>query len=138
MRRIAALLAVVLLSACTKEIEQSTRPSSVSGTYQLRTYGGRSLPVVVSTDASGVWEITSGELVIGSDQSWSETGAYRGTNGTKVTPTSVGSSGSWVFLRDYAYMLFNDKVYNYQFSGTAAGGSVTLDLLNGNALVYSH
>jgi hypothetical protein len=137
MRRIAALLAVVLLGACTHEIDQSTRPASVTGTYQLHTYGGRSLPVVVSTDASGVWEIVSGQLIIGNDQSWSETVDYRVTKGTKVVTTSVGSSGSWTFMRDFAYMMFNDKVYNYQFTGTAAGGSVTLDLVDGNALVYS-
>jgi hypothetical protein len=137
MRRYAALLAVVFLAACQTEIEQSTRPNSVAGSYQLRSYGGRSLPALVSSDSSGVLEITGGNLVIGADQSWSQTQDYRLTKGTKVQPASVGSSGSWVFLRDYAFMLFNDKVYNYQFSGTVAGRSVTLDLDNGSSLVFS-
>ncbi|HEV7991602.1 MAG TPA: hypothetical protein VGP25_07235 [Gemmatimonadaceae bacterium] len=136
MRRIAALLAVVFLAACTREIEQSTRPDAIVGTYQLHTYGGRSLPALVSTDTAGVWEVTSGELVLGSDQSWTETVNYRLTKGAKVQTASFGSSGSWAFIRDYAFMVFNDKVDNYQFSGTAAGGSVTLELVNGNALVY--
>jgi len=137
MRRFAALLAVVFLAACGTEIEQSTRPSSVAGTYSLRTYAGRSLPAVVSTDTSGVLEIVGGTLVIGSDQTWSETQDYRLTKGARVQTASFGSSGSWVFLRDFAFMSFNDKVYNYQFSGTVAGGSVTLDLENGNAMVFS-
>jgi hypothetical protein len=137
MRRIAALLAVVFLAACTREIEQSTRPEAVMGTYQLHTYGGRSLPALVSSDTAGVWEVTSGELVLGSDQSWTETVNYRLTKGTQVQTASFGSSGSWVFMRDFAYMVFNDKVDNYQFTGTAAGGSVTLELVNGSALVYS-
>src|SRR5215212_5831756 len=50
MRRFAALLAAVILTACTNEIDQSTRPTAVVGSYQLRTYGGRSLPAQVSTD----------------------------------------------------------------------------------------
>jgi hypothetical protein len=137
MRRFAALLAVVFLAACSTEIEQSTRPNSVAGSYQLRTYGGRSLPALVSTDSSGVLEIVSGTLVIGSDQSWSETQEFRLTKGAIVTPAAFTSSGSWVFLRDYAFMMFNDKVYNYQFSGIVAGRSVTLDLNNGNSLVFS-
>jgi hypothetical protein len=137
MRRLAALLAVVFLAACTNEIEQSTRPSSVVGSYQLRTYGGRSLPAVVSSDQSGVTEIMSGELVIGADQSWTETRIVRYTQGSASQSLTFGTSGSWVFLRDYAYMQFNDKVYAYQFTGTAAGGSVTLNLNDGNAVVYS-
>ena len=136
MRRIAALFAVVFLAACTREIEQSTRPDTVAGSYQLHTYGGRPLPAVVSSDTSGVVEVVAGELVLGADQSWSETVNFRLTKGTKIQNTTFGSSGSWVFWRDYAYMLFNDKVDNSQFSGTAAGGTVTLELLNGNFLVY--
>ena len=137
MRRLAALLAVVFLAACTNEIDQSTRPSSVVGTYQLRTYGGRSLPAVVSADQTGLTEVLSGELVIGSDQTWTESRVIRFTQGSATQSLTFGTSGSWVFLRDYAYMQFNDKVYAYQFTGTAAGGSVTLNLNDGNAVVYS-
>ena len=36
MRRFVALLTVVLLTACNNEIDGSTRPSSVVGTYQLQ------------------------------------------------------------------------------------------------------
>ena len=138
MRRFAAVLAVVFLSACTNEIDQSTRPSSVVGTYQLRTYGGRSLPAVVSSDAGGVTEIMSGELVINANQTWTETRVLRYTQGTTSQSVAFGSNGSWVFLSDFAYMQFNDKVYDYQFTGTAAGGSLTLNLNDGNAVVYSH
>ena len=136
MRRIAALLAVVFLSACTREIDQSTRPDAITGSYQLHTYAGRSLPAVVSADSAGTWEVVGGELVIATDQSWSETVNYRFTKGTLVQMSTFGSSGSWVFMADYAYMMFNDKVDNTQFSGTAAGGTLTLELVNGNSLVF--
>jgi hypothetical protein len=137
MRRTAALIGLILLAACSSEIEQSTRPDTVSGTYNLKTYAGRSLPALVGTDSSGVLEIVSGSLQIGADQSWSESEVYRLTKGASVTTATFNTSGSWVFYRDYAYMVFNDKVYGYEFTGTAAGGSVQLDLQNGNAMVYS-
>ena len=137
MRRFAALVAIVFLAACTREIEQSTRPESVTGTYQLRSYAGRALPALVSADSTGVFEVVGGELVIGADQSWSETVSYRLTKGANIKSSIFGSGGSWVFLRDYAFMVFNDKVDNYQFTGTAAGGTVTLDLSNGNSLVFA-
>ena len=35
-------------------------------------------------------------------------------------------------------MQFNDKVRGYQFTGTAAGGSVTLNLNDGATVIYSH
>jgi hypothetical protein len=35
-------------------------------------------------------------------------------------------------------MEFNDKVLGYQFTATAAGGSLTLNLNDGSTAIYSH
>ena len=137
MRRFAALLAVVLVAACTNEIDTSTRPESVVGSYQLLSYGGRKLPTLVSTDENGTQELLSGELVIGADKSWTESRIYRYTQGGVAQQLAFGSNGSWAFVRDYASMQFNDKMLGYQFTGTAAGGSVTLSLNDGNTAIYS-
>jgi len=137
MRRFAALLAVIFVAACTNEIDTSTRPEAVVGSYQLRSYGGRTLPTLVSTDANGTQELLSGELVIGADKSWTETRVFRYTEGGVAQQIAFGSNGSWAFLRDFAYMQFNDKMLGYQFTGTAAGGSVTLNLNDGNTAIYS-
>jgi hypothetical protein len=137
MRRLAALLAVVLLTACTNEIDTSTRPTSIVGTYHLRAYGGRTLPTQTATDEMGTTELLSGELVIGSDKSWTETRLYRYTQGATSQQLTFGSAGSWAFLGEGADLQFNDKVLNYQFTGTAAGGSVTLNLNDGNLVIYS-
>ncbi|PYP80655.1 MAG: hypothetical protein DMD35_04165 [Gemmatimonadetes bacterium] len=140
MRRFAALLAVVLVAACTNEIDTSTRASSVVGSYQLRSYGGRTLPVLVTSDENGTTEVLSGKLVLASDKSWTESRVYRYTytQGGTVQQIEFSSSGSWTFLRDGADMQFNDKVLGYQFTGTAAGGSVTLNLNDGATVIYSH
>jgi hypothetical protein len=137
MRRFAAVLVAVLVTACTPELDTSTRPTSVVGTYQLRSYGGRPLPTQTSTDEDVTIELVSGELVIGSDKSWSETQTYRYTQSGSIQQVSFGTSGSWVYLREGADMQFNDKVRGYQFTGTAAGGTVTLNLNDGYTLIYS-
>ena len=137
MRRFTALLVAVLVAACTPEVDTSTRPGEVVGTYQLRSYGGRPLPTQTSADDEGTTELLGGELVIASDKSWSETRTYRYTQSGGVQQISFGWAGSWVYLRDGADMQFNDKVRNYQFTGTAAGGSVTLNLNDGYTLIYS-
>jgi hypothetical protein len=138
MRRLAALLAVVFVAACTNEIDTSTRPESIVGTYQLSTYGGQKLPTVVSNDQSGTMELLSGELVIGADKSWTETRVYSVTDGGFSQEIVFGSSGSWTLLGEGAFMQFNDKVRGSQFTGTAAGGSVTLNLNDGATVIYSH
>jgi hypothetical protein len=138
MRRFAAPLAVLLVAACTNEIDTSIRPEAVVGMYDLRSYGGQKLPTVVSTDPNGAMELLSGELVIDADKSWSETRVYRVTDGGSSQQIVFGSSGSWTLLGEGAFMQFNDKVRGYQFTGTAAGGSVTLNLNDGATIVYSH
>jgi hypothetical protein len=137
MRRFAALFAVVLVAACTNEIDTSTRPESIVGTYQLSTYGGQKLPTVVSNDQSGTMELLSGELVIAANKSWTETRVYRVTDGASSQDITFGSNGSWTLLGEGAFMQFNDQARGYQFTGTAAGGSVTLNLNDGATVIYS-
>lgn len=138
MRRFATLLTLVFLAACNTEVDASTRPSSVVGTYALQTYGGRSLPTVVSNDAGGVTEVVSGELVIGADNTWSETRTYRMTTSGASQTASFLYEGSWTYVRDQASMLFNLPSLRAQFTGIAAGGSVTLSMSDGSTVVYSH
>ena len=138
MRRLAAFLAVVLVAACTNEIDTSTRPEAVIGSYQLRSYGGQKLPTTVSTDQNGTAELLSGELVILADRSWTESRVFRYTLNGVSQQISFGSNGSWALTREGGFMEFNDKVLGYQFTGTAAGGSLTLNLSDGATAIYSH
>ena len=100
MRRLAALLAVIFVAACSNEIETSTRPDAVIGSYELRSYGGQKLPTVVSNDQNGTAELLSGELVIGADKSWTESRVYRYTIGGVAQQITFGSNGSWVLTRE--------------------------------------
>ena len=138
MRRFAALLAVLLVTACTNEIDTSTRPESVIGSYQLRAYAGQRPPTQITSDSLWTTELVSGELVIAADKSWTESRVYRFVQGGAAQQYTFGSNGSWVFLSPGSPdMQFNDKVLNYQFTGTAAGGTITLSLNNGATAVYT-
>lgn len=135
MRRILALAALVVLAACSNEIDQSTRPSNIVGTYQLASYGGTTLPVVIRSDSVKL-EVLSGQLILTADGQWSETLGIRASFKGNTNVDNAISAGTWSNVRDYAYISFYDKVNGYPFSGTAAGGTVVLNTVNGEQLVY--
>ena len=135
MKRILALVACVALAACNNEIDQSTRPDNIVGSYHLVTWGGRQLPTTIRSD-SVVVQVLDGELVLASDHAWSETISVKTTfKGTSQTQP-ITTFGSWNNIRPSAYIAFNDKLNLYQFSGTAAGSTIVLNTVAGDELVY--
>ena len=64
----------------------------------------------------------SGELVIGADNSWSETRTYRLTTTGASQTASFVYTGSWTYMRDQASMLFNLPALQTQFTGTRRRG----------------
>jgi hypothetical protein len=133
MRRFVALLALTALAACTSEIDESTRPQNIVGTYQLVSYGGKPLPSTTRSASGGTSELLGGELVLAADKRWTETESFR-VNGAQVKP--VVSSGTWTLIRDYAYLALSDSTNGYQFTGTASGGIIVLKTVSGNELIY--
>ncbi len=135
LRRVVALFALAALGACSNEIDQSTRPDNLVGTYQLVSYGGSALPVSTRLDTVPT-TLISGELVLSADKSWSETLMLQSTSlGATRTYTQLGSGG-WTILRDYAYVSFTDRLNAYSFSGTASGGTVVLQSADGSEMIY--
>ena len=135
MKRFFVLLALVALSACNNEIDQSTRPDNIVGSYHLVTWGGRALPATIRSD-SVVVQVLDGTLVLASDHEWSETISVKTTRNGNTQVDAVTSFGSWNNIRPSAYIAFNDKVNLYQFSGTAAGSTIVLNTVAGDELVY--
>jgi hypothetical protein len=135
MRRIFALLALAVLGACSQEIDQSTRPDNIVGTYHLVTYGGTTLPATIRADSVNL-QLLDGTLIIASDGQWSETVSIQARFRGATQVDSETSFGSWNIIRDFAYISFFDKVNNYQFSGTASGATVVLNNVDGTQLVY--
>lgn len=136
MRRFALLVGLALVTAsCTNEIDQSTRPENVSGTYTLVSYGG-ALPATFSTGASGTSQVVAGELVMSSDRTWLQTFTVSVASGGVAQTFFTSAEGTWTILRDQAYVSFNDKTNGYQFSGIAAGGQVTINTVSGQQVIF--
>ena len=134
MKRLYALAALVALAACNNEIDQSTRPENIVGSYHLVTWAGRALPARIRSD-SVVTDVLDGELVLASDHAWSETVTVKTTFKGNSQVQSIVSFGSWNNIRPSAYISFNDKLNLYQFSGTAAGSTIVLNTVAGDELV---
>jgi hypothetical protein len=135
MRRSLAILALAGLSACTNEIDESTRPENIVGTYQLVSYGGAALPTTIRSDSVTV-VLLSGTLVINSDRTWTETQLVSTTFRGVTASSPLAALGNWTQVRPLAYLAFNDTVNGYQFSGTASGGSVVLESATGRQILY--
>ncbi len=135
MRRLLALAAVLLLAACNNEIDQSTRPDNLTGTYKLVTYGGTLLPVAIRSDSVKM-EVLSGQLIINPDGTWSEAIGIKTSFKGNSSVDNVITAGSWSNVRPLAYMSFYDKVNGYSFSGTGSGGTIVLNTVAGDQLVY--
>ena len=136
MRRLLALLALTALGACENEIDESTRPQNIAGTYQLVSYAGKPLPAPIPSGATATAEILAGELVLTTDLRWTETQSVLLTFPGSAQITPVVSSGTWALIRSYAYLVFNDTSNGYQFSGTAAGGTIVLETVSGSEMIY--
>jgi hypothetical protein len=139
-RRPALLLSLVLAlfvsAACTNEIDESTRPSNLAGTYTLSSYDGRALPALVGSDRAGDYVVTAGSFVLRADHRWSEEYNVVHRLGTQQNIETTLGAGSWSQVRESSYMLFNDRENAYQFSGTASGRTLTLNNVAGARLVY--
>ena len=136
MRRLAAILGLAALAACTTDIDQSTRPDNLAGTYHLASVGGNALPAPIMFDTFPA-RLVSGELVLTANGTWSETLAISTVSSTGVKQVfQLPAGGTWIILRDYAYIAFTDKVNAYSFSGVAAGNTVVLKSADGQELLY--
>jgi hypothetical protein len=135
MRRFLALLALVALGACSQEIDQSTRPDNIVGSYHLVSFGGTVLPATIRADSVNL-QVLDGTLILASDGQWSETVSVQVRSGGTTQVQAVTTFGSWNNVREFAYISFFDMTNNYQFSGTASGATVVLNTVNGDQLVY--
>jgi hypothetical protein len=135
MRRFLALLALTALSACSEEIDQSTRPDNIVGSYHLVTWGGATLPATIQSDSVNV-QVLDGTLTLSSDGAWAESLSVKASFGGAAQVEAETSFGSWNNIREFAYISFYDHANNYQFSGTASGGTIVLNTVSGEQLVY--
>ena len=136
MRRLAALLGLAVLTACSTDIDQSTRPDNLAGTYHLVSLAGAPLPAPTTIDTVSA-QLVSGDLVLTANGTWTETLSLTTASptGLKQLMTSSGA-GRWVILRNFAYIAFTDRINAYSFSGVGSGNTVVLQTVGGQEMVY--
>ncbi|MBW8771236.1 MAG: hypothetical protein JF589_15890 [Gemmatimonadetes bacterium] len=125
--------ALVVLSACGGGDAGTGVRASVTGTYQLSTVNGQSLPFTESSSGAVV-KITAGQLVAQSDGTFSET-LTRATTppGGATTTQSTTSSGTFTVGNQVIVFTYGGS------AGTALGSLISngISIQNGaNAFEY--
>jgi len=118
MRKLFGALLLVLAVACNND---STSPGTgtLSGNYQLRTANGVAVPGIASQDASGVYEVLHGRIVLRSDFSFVDSLLDR------FTPTgSAAQARTDVRLGTYV-QTGNNVTLNFQTNAGLVSYSLT-------------
>lgn len=134
-----ALVPALLLAAlvgCSDEIEQSTRPDNVIGSYVAVTYQGRALPARVAGDSASADSLLASTLTLTADHRYSGTTTARSVRAGRASTRVVEESGSWALDPARALISFYDRVNGYQYGGIAAGGTLTVYFTNDARIVY--
>jgi hypothetical protein len=125
-----SLLAALAMGACGGDKSTGTK-ASLPGTYTMKTVNGSTLPVTYYQDASEKDEITSGNLVINSNNTFSETASFRVTLSGQTSTSSSTCTGT--FTQNGNSITFTEAVS----SNEDCGGSYVGSWSNGNTLTVA-
>lgn len=125
--RAAAGLGLAFAMACGGADSPTTpTPTSITGTYTLRTVNGSPLPFVVPDGGAAKIEIVDGTLTVNDGGGWTESGHLRSTLNGKATASAssfVGGAGFYT-LSGTAITLSGSN--GGPFSGSVSSGAVTV------------
>jgi hypothetical protein len=110
MRKLLITLALIGGIACGGET--ATGPSTIAGTYSLRTLNGSSLPLLISLNGADTYELTDDILVLTTDSTFTQTSHFRATTAGQITTPTTIKSG-----------VFSLSGTQVTFGSAAAGGS---------------
>ena len=140
MRRIAFLVSLVALAGCagdTPEFTLGPTDANVVGTFSLTNSNGRLLPIVARLTTEEEWDMTSDQLIIRADLTWSETSNYKvttfQTGGISAQQTS--SSGTYEIADSKInFVMTNGGTATYTVS--VSGNTLTM-IYNGGHFIYT-
>ena len=140
MRRIALVFSLVALSACGSEATTFTlgpTDANVVGTFSLTNSNGRVLPLIARLTAEEEWDMTSDQLIILADLTWSETSSY------KVTTFQTGGISTQQTAASGTYSIVDSKINfvmtvggSAMYTGSVSGNTLTM-IYNGGHFIYS-
>ena len=123
-----ALLLAFALAACNSD-STSPKTGTLTGSYLLRTANGTAVPGVASQDATGVYEVLHGRIVLQSDFSFVDSLQDR------FTPTG-GAAQPGVDVRVGSYVQTGNNItLSFQSGGTLLTYSLTW--IDPKTLAYS-
>lgn len=93
MRAARCSLALALLVACGGD--DSTGPRTIAGTYLLHSIQGDEVPILAYEEPGYTVEILSGNVVLKTDGSFTDTHTVRETEGSTVTDVTFLCTGTW-------------------------------------------
>lgn len=138
-RRITAVAIMTFLpfafGACA---DDATGPpqSAVVGRYQLQTVNGVSLPFVVVQSDTSKGELTSDQLTLNADGTFSDIEGLRTTRGTTVTTKQAASIG--VYESQEAEIRFTQiSPALGAFNGSVRHATLVITYPSGNTFVYT-
>jgi hypothetical protein len=114
------LLALAAAVACG---DSSTSPAEASGTYTLQSVNGSPLPFTLSEVDATKFEITSDQLALNDDGTWTEAGLIRTTQNGQVTTGTLLDAGTYTLTGTALTLVSN------QFgpsNGSLDNGTLTL------------
>ena len=130
MKRMWILMAAISVAGCDSGV---TGASATTGTYQLRTINGQSLPYAISGSGSNKTEIVDDKFILYEGNTYQESGTMRVTvNGTAST-TAISETGSYGTLG--TSMTFTNSAGTRQRVAIGDGSKITF-VENGLSYVF--
>lgn len=120
--RAVAVLAMVLLSACARDV---TAPSdaSVAGIYHLALVNGSALPLLIAADSTSRVSVTESVMTLNQDHTWSEVTAFMTKSAADTRTTTQMSFGTYTAMN--GAIVLTDAA-GFASHGAFRGGMLTI------------
>jgi hypothetical protein len=125
-----SLVALLGCGSDANEFMLAPTDANVVGTFNLTVSNGRVLPIIARLTVDEEWDMTSDQLVISANNTWTETSNY------KVTTFQTGALSMQQTMSSGTYSIADSKI---NFVMTVGGTGTFIGSVTGNtlALVYN-
>jgi len=133
-----ALLGVLLLSACGGD-KSTGITGDATGSYNLTTVDGSSLPFTYFSDDTTTARVTGGNFTLSADGSFSQTLNYDATISGQTAITAITCQGTYTHsggTYTFAEVATGDVSCGSTYDGSWNGSNTFLFSLGGHAFVY--
>ena len=140
MRRIALVVSLVVASGCGSDAPEFTlgpTDANVVGTFALTNSNGRLLPILARLTAEDEWDMTSDQLILRPDLTWSETSNYnvRTFSSGALSTQQTASSGTYS-ISDSKINFVMTVGGTATYTGSVSGNTLTM-IYNGGHFIYT-